>query len=289
MNALSGMVAAGLAVLLSTSPLAAQRLLDWPVRTGADPEAISAGAGAVFWNPAGAAWLDRRGEALLVDIRGPASAHVGGFAAAASVRTVDPVVFAVGFHRLGLAGIERTTRSPDSQGQLLDVSENVFRAVTAWTVADVLAVGLVLEHWRSHPGGSGSRLGAGTMIRVGGRWRPAIGVAAYAGPGSPRWFTGAEIRRSVSAGGPAEIVAAYGMTQDSRLSVRGHRGMVAAEWNDRVRVAAGIAAEPSGTMIHVDPLIEARVRIGSFTLSVLREELASGFGAAHYLGFAATF
>lgn len=289
MRLLPTLVAAGLTLSLLAPPAAAQRLLDWPVRTGAGPEALGSGAGAVFWNPAGSAWLERRGEALVLDIRGPALAEVGGLAAAVAVETVEPVVFAFGFHHLGLAGIERTTDSPDSRGQTLDVGEDVFRAATAWAVHDRLGIGLVLEHWRSNPGGSGSRIGAGATLRVGGPWGPAVGFAAYAGPGSPRWIAGAEVRRNVRLGRAADVVAAYGMTQDARLSVPGHRGTIAAEWDGRLRIAAGISAEPSGTMIHVDPIVEARLRIGSFTLSVLREQLASGFGAAHYLGIGGVF
>src|SRR5690606_13046567 len=87
---------------LLPADLAAQKLLDWPVRTGARPEAVAGGAGAVCWNPAATGWLDRRGEALVIDIRGPATAEVHGIAAATAVRVSDRVTLSVGYHHLGL-------------------------------------------------------------------------------------------------------------------------------------------------------------------------------------------
>lgn len=285
----ASMMCAAMLTWLLPANLAAQKLLDWPVRTGATPEVVSGGAGGIFWNPATVGWVERRGEALLMDIRGPAAAEVGGIAAAATVRVSDRVALSAGYHHLGLDGMSRTTRSPDSHGDVINIGEDVVRLGSAWMAGDSVWAGMVVEHWRSNPGGSGTRLGAGLAYHGGGAWQPALAIAWYTGKGTPRWMVGTEVRRPVTINGPVLAKASYGLTGDGRLRAPGHRGALSAEWGDRVRVAAGVTLQPNGDVVHVEPLYEARLRLGSYTLSVVRDELASGFGAAHYLGLGFAF
>jgi hypothetical protein len=267
----------------------AQRLLDWPLRTGAEAEALSGGAGAIFWNPAATGWLDGRGEVRIVEVRGPSAIPMSGLALAGAVRLDGRTAVSAGYFHLGLGGMGRTTTSPDSRGEELVVADDVFRVGAAWTAAENVWAGVVLEHWRSNFDAVGHRLGAGVAYRASGPWQPGVGAAVYTGAGSPRWIAGTDVRRRLGTAAPAELSLGYGLSGEAGVLGTAHRGTFAAAWQDRVALIATAVVEPNGSTTHFKPLLEARLRLSDYTISVVREELASGFGAAHYFGLGVRF
>jgi hypothetical protein len=267
----------------------AQRLLDWPVRAGVEAEAVVSGAASVFWNPAVVGLLEGRGEALVLDIRGPRAAELNGLAVAAAVKLTARTGLIAGYHHLGVSGMSRTTTSPETIHAELEVGEDVFRLGAARAVGDRAWAGLVVEHWRSGPGGAGSRIGAGAAYRGESSWQPTLAAAAYTGRGSPRWLLGAEVKRPAGAAPALQLGGSYGLNGDGRLSAPAHRGTLTAEWRGRASLSAGVTAEPNGETIHWEPLMSGRLMLGSYALSVTREALPSDFGAAYYFGLVVGF
>ena len=139
-------VVAGLVVGGPGGPAVAQRLLDWPIRAGAGSEALLAGAASAFWNPAGVVPDGSRGEALVLDLKGPSAVGIGGVAVAGVVVPWRGVVGFLGYNHLAVAGIRRTEDSPlaDSLAPEIDVSEDrvvvgAARALgeAAWPLAEL--------------------------------------------------------------------------------------------------------------------------------------------------------
>ena len=121
--------ALGTALLLGLSTAGAaraQQLLDWTMRTRADPEALAAGAEAVFWNPAGIGLLTGRGEALVAALQSSEDVGLKGLAAAGGWRLARGTAVALGYQHfciddIGLTGAE----PPDTGGaNLMSVSDD---------------------------------------------------------------------------------------------------------------------------------------------------------------------
>ncbi len=274
------------ALLAAPSTAAAQRLLDLPVRTGAEPEALVVGAAAAFWNPASAAELAGRGEAVLMDVNGPEATGLGGFAGAAAFRLDPLTVLAVGYRHAAIEDIERTSTSPMPDPEGLDVAEDVFGLAAGRRVGTRAAVGVSVEYTRPAAElGTDSRIviGAGGRLAFGGPWRPVVAGAVQAEEGEPGWLAGAEAAPLFLSRGDWAGSVAYGLSGGPRRRGLEHRASGRVTWSDRVSVSAGLAAADDDGGTAVTFLGGILVHVSRYTVGIVREQLAHDFGAVHSL------
>jgi hypothetical protein len=263
----------------------AQGLLDWPVRASAEHEALFRGAAAGLGNPAGAAEV-RRGEALVLDIRGPEATQVGGVAVAGAVRLRGFVPFAALTH-LGVEAIPRTGSSPTDLGEAeMRVAEDVLTLGAARTVAPGLAAGAAARVRRSEVGGSRrteAEVGAGATFRGRGAVAPNVAVAVFGGGARPSWQAAAEAEVT-SAGRPLAVRVGWGAEGIAEAAVM-QRISVAGNWRGVLELSAAAVPEPGNWQ----PQVGGVLRLGRYRLTALRELLDHGFGAAHTLGLGLEF
>ena len=138
---------ASLLLLAGTAPTAAQRLLDWPVRTTAGASALAGGAAAAFWNPAAAGGLEGRADAMVVDIEGPEVTTINGLAVAGAFALDGRTTVFAGYRHLGMDEIVRTTTSPlrDETAPWIEVSGDLFTLGASRDVTPGLRLGGVVH------------------------------------------------------------------------------------------------------------------------------------------------
>ena len=279
-----GRVALGLAAGLP-APLAAQRVLDLPVREGAGADALAGGPFAVFWNPGSASIPGARGEILLLDVRGPSSTGIDGVALAALYRLDERTALGAGLRHVGIDEIPTTSSSPlpdDVEGSL-DVAETTLSVVAVREVGDGLAFGAGAHFTRaSRALGAEDEVEVGAGLRRGARgWTPGIGAAVRFGERGTDWVAGIELAPAVR--GPAGAAAALSYGASGSPAYRGitHRIGLSGTWGGRLRVTAGVAGEPDVGGRAWDPFIGAVVNVQRYSVGILREELPNGIGAVH--------
>lgn len=290
MRAAQLVVHACLVCLTTTSTHAsAQRLLDLQVRTSAGADALATGAAAVFWNPAAAAAVAGRGEALVVDVRGAAATGLEGFALAAAGRPEPRTVVAVGYQHVGVDGIERTSTSPlqDPGEAEIDVGEHVFAAALARTLSEPFALGALVRYVRTADvaGGDGVvEFGAGLTYRSTLPLAPVFGAAARVEEDGTNWTVGIELAPPLAAA-DWRVRVSWGVGGSPQVEGVTHRAAAIVDWRTLVSLSAGVAAEPDGAERSWQPLAAAMLRVNRFAIGVLREELPNDFGAIHSLRF----
>jgi hypothetical protein len=277
----------------AAGPAAAQRLLDLDPRTSAGAEAVVGGAAAVFWNPAGIGALARRGEASVVDVNGPESTGLGGLAFAAALRLDDRTTVAFGIQHAAIEGIELTSESPlPGLGEgIVDVSEDVLSAAGARTFSDVLTVGLAVHYVRA---ADLARVDDAFELGGGFAYRPELPLAPVAALSVRReedetaWLAGLEITPLRPATDWA-VTASYGATAGGRERGVGHRVATGARYRDRASVSIGAAGAGDDGAFAWAPVAAAELRLARYIVGVLRESLASDFGAVYALRFTVQF
>lgn len=280
-------------LLASAAPAPAQRLLSWPVRTGAGAEALLPGAAAVFWNPAATAVIEGRAEGLLLQTDGPDVTGLGGVALAGALRPTRRMTAALGYDHFSIDGIPRTSTSPnpDSADGEVAIAEDELALASARELLPGLWGGATLRYWwtsRDAGGDRGLAAGLGVHYRLPLPIPAALGGALFTGAeAGPRWLVGVEgASAPIGAGGPS-IGLSYGLRDGG--SGREHRAVVSAHWRGRFQIAAGVAGgweqEPGAW----EPVLAASVRLGRYSLAIVREELANGFGASHAYRFNVLF
>lgn len=276
--------------LAGTGTARAQELVDWTVRTRAEPEALSTGTEAVFWNPAGIGMLagrGERGEALVAALQSSDALGLKGFAAAGAFRLPrGGTAIGVGYQHFGIDNIEHTGVEPPDQGtaDLIGVGEDRMTLGAAQPLGSKGYVGGLVEYDRSDSGAqikTGFTFGAGVLLRGGGRLQPELGATGVALSGSTRWRAGVGAMLPLSAALPASVRASYGITgQSDRPGRPAHRLALTGDWHQRVILSlAGMAEKSDGTTAYT-PEALAEFHVGRYLLGVVYDALPNGFGAA---------
>lgn len=278
----------------AASPAAAQRLLDLPVRAWAGADAVATGAAAAFWNPAGAALMDGRGEAALFDVLPPDATGLGGFAAAGAFRLDERMAVAVGYHHVGVDGILQTTDSPIADDATpLDLGEDAIALAASRTLSRSLHAGVAVRYVRAAEiatdrslveFGAGVHLAPATLPG-----RPAFGAAARAEADGVSWNAGVRATPLVAADSAWTLGGSWGVDGGPLRIGVSHRIAAEATWRDRVALSLGLANEPGADGRTWRPLGAATLRFARYTLGVLRESMPNDFGAVHALRFTVGF
>jgi hypothetical protein len=276
-----------LAALGGFAPLSAQETIHWPLRTHAGPEALAEGAAAPFWNPAAMGTGAGRGAVLVVDSRSPSDVGVSGMAVGGVFSPRRGTWVGAAFRHVGIDGIDRTTDSPlpDPGGDALDATEERFHLGLAWTPIDRVSVGAALRYSRTSKLLGGD---AQTGVQAGARWTPilpldpVLAVTAGRERGATAWSAAARL----SAPLPPTLAdwalhTEYGLRQAPAIDGRAQRLLATASWLERAALSVGAAGEPDNGGTGWRLVAGGSVTLGRYTLGMVREGLAGGFGAAH--------
>jgi hypothetical protein len=251
---LLGMAAQGL-----PGPAGGQLLFDWPIRATPQPEAILTGAGAVFWNPGGLAQgVGTGNEVWITHVDGPDATGIRGVAVAAVLDLPLGLQTGMGYWHLGIPDIPRTTDSPLLELGRVEVAEDVFLFSMTGGDRDVPVGfgGSVRFHRASVAGEVRTRM----VGDVGVHLQPPVVL-------SPRF--GLSLR---GLGEDPRILAGVELAAPP-LALR-------ASWVERFHLGAGLTNWRDGGgwttlwMVGLD--------VDRYSLSILRENLANGFGPVHF-------
>jgi hypothetical protein len=283
-------------LLAGASTAYAQRVLDLPVRTGVGADALASGPVGIFWNPGSIGLPAGRGEALVLDARGPAPTGLDGLGVAGVYRLNNRTALGFGFQYAGIDEIQRTTTSPlPADGAVpLDVSEIAFSLAALRQAGVGSSIGLVLRYTRVSEAAGGDdvvSIGAGFRHSIAAveAIEPVLGAAVTVDGDGAEWVAGASLERPIGTAGAWAAGAEYGVRGSPRFSGIGHRialtGLVAA----RLRVGLGVAVEPGADGSTVEPAGSASLSIGRYIVGIVREELPNDFGAVHQFRFSVAF
>ena len=272
----------GIALMsMGAAPTAGQRLLNWPVRTSALPEAVISGAGAVFWNPAGVAVAaGSRAEVMVVNLRTPADLGLTGLAVGA-LGVFERTVLAVGYEHIGIDAIIETTTSTEAVGEI-NLGEDHFTLAVSREVTRALHAGATARYTRDNLSGTDPvvAFGAGLQVNLNTSLSPRLGVYALTEAEQVGWGAGAELRLPAWLGDAYQVGAAYGVS-DLGDGILGQRVTALLGWKDQVSVTGGIVREGSAAEASWQPAMAASLRISRYTLGVLRESLSNDLGATY--------
>lgn len=275
---------------------AAQRVLDVPLRTGVGADALARGPVAVFWNPGSLGLPSGRGEALVVDARGPTATGLDGVALAGVYRLNDRTAVSGGFLHTGIDDIERTTTSPlpEDGATPIDLSEITFGIAAQRQLAASAAVGAVVRYTRAAEVVGGNDIlafGAGFRLAAPARsgFRPSVGAAAVLDRDGTDWFAGASVEQAIGPSARWVADAEYGVRGSPRFDGLEHRLAVSGTFRERVRVGAGIAVEPGADGRTIEPAGSVSLVISRYVVGLVREQLPNGLGAVHQFRFSVSF
>ena len=276
---------AGLAAVLLTSalplPSEAQVLFDWPVRSTTAPEALTTGAPALLWNPAGASRaISRDRQIWVVHVDGPDASGIQGLAGAFAFDL--PVIGRVGaaYQHLGVPDIPLTTESPEPLPGSLTVTEDLLVLSLARSLMEGTGLGASVRFMRGTVGSDRRdrvSVDVGAQTRFGGE--PAAGVGAV--------LRSVGTRTTLIVGGDARLPLPW-----PELDLRGgyglqtllarvdpvHQVSLRGVWDRTLVVGAGTLVHPEGAWTG---LFEVRVDIGRYSLGAVREGLPNAFGASY--------
>ncbi len=277
--------APALGLLLPPPGAAGQLVFDWPLRSATQPEAVITGAGSLFWNPGSLVsevGTDR--EVWIIHVDGPDATGIGGVGFSGVTDIPQGFRVGAGYWHLGVDGIPRTTTSPEQEIGEIHVSEDVAVVAVAQSMGSMtgLGGGLRFQH-----GSAGKE----SLTRVEGElgihhratylpFSPRFGLAIRGLGAELGTLAGAELTFPALASSRIPVRVGYGIQTDSRLRARDHRLSLRAAWMDQVHLGMGFSY--LGRENGWTPLWMVGADIGRYSLSVLRESLANGFGATHY-------
>jgi hypothetical protein len=282
----TAVVAASMCIAFATPPLAAQGMLDVPVRTTAGADAVRPGAAAVFWNPGAIALAGTRAEALLLDVRGPSATGLDGLALAGAVRVDSATTLAIGFRHSGIEEIGQTTDSPlgDGTSGTIDISEDLFVVAAARSLSPVLRVGAIVSYARSAEvleADDVLEIGAGMSARLPALPGSSVGASVRGSEDGVRWLAGLSLAPDFARWSDWSIVGDYGAAGAPEYHGIAHRVTAGIRWSDRVGGAAGLAGEPGADGTTWTAVAGADLRLNRYVVGVVREQMPNGFGAVH--------
>lgn len=270
------------------SSASAQRILDWPVRSSASPEAVVRGAAAAFWNSAAVAPGSGRGEAMVTDQHAPQAVGINGFAAAAAWRLDVRTTIAAGYQHVSIDDIGETSTSPlpDTGEPSFSIAEDRIAFGAAHALGASLSAGAAVHYNRSNETGlseSSTSLGAGFLFTPALPLKPVLGLSVLTQSGGLRYMGGLELSESSPSG--LQVRAGYGVRGGGNLVSVEHRIGVTVDWRRFFAVTGGIASAAAGAGRSYEPVLGASLRVERYELGVLREALANDFGAAYSFRF----
>lgn len=282
--------ASGAIVMIATltSSAVAQRILDWPLRTTAGPEAVTRGVEATFWNPAAIATGVGRGELMVADQRAPAAIGIGGFAAIGAWRLDARTVLGAGYQHVSIDDITETSTSPlpDAGEAVFSIGEDQIALGVSHALGASLLAGAGVRYDRSNESGfdeSATSLSAGFLFSPGLPLRPSIGVSLLTQTDGVRYTGGLELGSALT--DDVEVRAGYGVRGGENTVAIEHRVGGTVNWRRLVALTGGIATASAGSERSYDPVLGASLRVSRYELGVLREALANDFGAAYSFRF----
>lgn len=290
----AAILATCLSIAAATTPLAAQGILDVPVRTTAGADAVRAGAAAVFWNPGAIALTGPRAEVLLLDIRGPTTTGLDGLALAGAIRVDSTTTLAVGFRHSGIDEIGQTTDSPlgDGASTAIDVSEDLFVVAAARGIGGTVRIGVIAGYARSAAvleTDDVLEIGAGMSARLGTALGGTIAGAARGSGDGVRWIAGVSLAPPVARWNSWSVVGDYGAAGAPEYHGVAHRFTAGARWGERAGASAGIAGEPGADGTTWDAVAGADLRLDRYVIGIVREQMPNGFGAVHTFRLSVAF
>ncbi len=269
----------------------------WPVRDSPQPEAVITGAGAVFWNAGGLlAGVGTPREVWITHVDGPDVTGIRGVAAAAVLDLPMGMRGGLGYWHLGVGDIPRTTTTPDHEPGYLHLSEDVAVLSLAREVGFSsgsrvpFGLGGSLRFQRATLGPEArSRVEgeAGIHLRPRLPLSPRLGIALQGLGREADLLAGLEVTVPPLAAGRLPLRLAYGLQTRQGPGPLEHRFSVLGSWADQVHAGLGLtrgAREDGWSLLWM-----AGFEVGRYSLGVLRESLAHGFGPVHFYRAAVRF
>jgi hypothetical protein len=282
---------AGLVTLLLPVGGWAQLVFDWPIRDTPVPEAVLTGAAAIFWNPGSlTARMGTRQEVWVAHVDGPDVSGIGGVAAAAVLDLPLGIRAGLGYWHLGISDIPRTVDSPLPAPGSLRVTEDAAVLTLSRGMAAPAGAGGSLRFLRGEAGGvSRTRLvgDVGVHIRSDLPLAPRFGLTVRNIGANPDLLAGTEVFLPPLARGRLPLWAGYGMEIRGRTRTVEQRFSLRGSWRGLLHAGTGLTRWGRGD--DWTALLMIGADLGRYSLSVLREGLANGFGAVHYFRAAVGF
>ena len=280
----------GLCGVTLTGTAAGQRVFDdWPVRTGAGPDALLRGVEAVYWNPAAIGTHSHRWEGFIADQRTPDVIGVGGFAVAGAWRLDARTTIAAGYQHFGIDDIGETSESPlpdDGISPTFSIAEDQLHFGAAHALSDALRAGAGFRYDRSNESGfheSTTSLVAGFVYApMAGsleRFEPAAGATLFARSGGVRWSGGVDFALPALPNVASRL--GYGVRGGDGMPGLEHRVGVTATWRELLTASLGAMSADAGEGRSWEATLGASLRVNRYELGVLRESLSNDFGAAY--------
>jgi len=280
-----------LAVVVTPGPAGGQILFDWPIRAVPQPEAILTGAGAIFWNPGSLAEGVGTGRELwITHVDGPDATGIRGVALAGTLDLPLGFRTGLGYWHLGIPDIPRTTDSPIPEPATVDVSEDALVVALVGNPEAPAGVGGGIRFQRATVAGEVKSQVEGDMglhLRLPVAFSPALGLAVRGLGQEVRLLGGVEVALPPLARSRMPLHVGYGVEKrpatgglEQRLSLRG-------SWVERFH--AGVGLTRWGGNDGWTTLWMAGLDYGRYSFSVLREQLANGFGPVHFFRAAIRF
>jgi hypothetical protein len=261
-----------------------QLVFGWPIRAVPHPEAVVTGAAALFWNPGSLSeGAGTRREFWIAHIDGPDATGIRGLAVSGISELPLRLRLALGYSHLGISDIPRTSTSPAPEPGDIRVSEDVAVLGLARELDTPGGIGAAVRFQRGDAAGDvRSRVegDVGIHLRPAFPLRPRIGFSLLGIGGQVGVLGGLELTLPALASARLPLRLGYGIQSgrgsgslEQRFSIRG-------SWLDQFH--AGMGATRWGAEDGWTTLWNLGVDIGRYSISVLREELANGFGAVHF-------
>lgn len=277
----------GLCGICTASSASGQRIFDdWPIRTGAGPDALLRGVEAVYWNPGAISTHTFRGEAFVADQRTPDVIGVGGFAAAGAWRLDARTTIAVGYQHFGIDDIGETSESPlpdEGVSPTFSIGENQLHFGASHSLSDAFRAGAGFRYDRSNESGineSTTSLVAGFVVRpLATGFDPAVAGTVLVRSGGVRWIGGVDFALPALTGITTRL--GYGARGGDGIPGIEHRVGLSATWRELVTASMGVMNANAGEGRSWEGTLGASLRVNRYELGVLRESLSNDFGAAY--------
>lgn len=273
-----------LATLAIPGTARGQLLFDWPIRAVPQPEAILTGAGAVFWNPGGMSEGAGSGnEVWITHVDGPDATGVRGLALAGTVNLPLRLIGGLGYWHLGIPDIPRTTESPLVGSGTVEVAEDAMVLALTRDLEAPLGIGGSLRFHRASVAGevrSQVEGDVGLHLRPPLAFSPRFGLALRGLGQDPRILAGVEVGLPPLARSRIPMHLGYGIEKRPGQSGVEQRLSFRASWVERLQAGFGLTRwEREGGWT---PLWMVGLDFDRYSFSILRENLANGFGPVHF-------